>query len=59
MALPPRFRSQVMTIAAPSATAAKNQRCQPSASAKMLKAAPALNVRIRLKKLVNGRSSPG
>ena len=48
-----------MSTAAPTATAAKNQRCQPSASAKRLNAAPALNVSIRLKKLVNGRSSPG
>ena len=43
-----------MSTAAPTAIAAKNQRCQPSASARRLNAAPALNVRIRLKKLVYG-----
>ena len=35
------------------------QRCQPSAPARKLNAAPALNARTRLKNDVTGISSPG
>ena len=40
------------------AIAMKSQRCQPSAPARKLKAAPALNASTRLKNDVTGISSP-
>ncbi len=57
--LPPRFSSQTMTTDAATAIAANSHRCQPSAPARKLNAAPGLNASARLKKLVTTRCSPG
>ena len=57
--LPPRFSSHSMKAHAIDAIAMKSQRCQPSAPAKKLNAAPELKASTRLKNDVTGHSSPG
>src|SRR5688572_22550618 len=54
-----RRRSQTITTDTIAETVMKNQRCQPPASARKLKAAPVLYTRTRLKKDVTVITSPG
>src|SRR5689334_2891754 len=58
-ARPPRHNSHAMTAHAATAISAKSHRCQPSAPARKLNAAPRLNASTRLANDVSGRSSPG
>ena len=56
--LPPLRSIQTSTTLATTAMPAKNQRCQPSWSARKLNAAPVLYASTRLKKPVTGNASP-
>ena len=57
--LPPRFNSHSINPQATKAIAMNSHRCHPSAVARKLNAAPALNASTRLKNEVTIHSSPG
>src|SRR6266498_4776436 len=59
MRLPPRRNSQAINTAAADAMTVNNQRCQPSAPARKLNAAPVLNASTRLANGVSASCSPG